>query len=38
VRGKKSDIDKARAIYEWVVDNTFRNPKTWAAVSATSPR
>jgi transglutaminase-like putative cysteine protease len=28
VRGKKSDIDKARAIYEWVVENTFRNPKT----------
>ena len=28
VRGKKTDIDKARAIYEWVVDNTFRNPKT----------
>ena len=23
-----SDIDKARAIYEWVVENTFRNPKT----------
>jgi transglutaminase-like putative cysteine protease len=27
-RGKSSDIDKARAIYDWVVDNTFRNPKT----------
>ncbi|MDZ4254226.1 MAG: transglutaminase-like domain-containing protein [Sulfuritalea sp.] len=27
-RGAKSDIDKARAIYEWVVDNTERNPKT----------
>lgn len=27
-RGAKSDEDKARAIYEWVVDNTFRNPKT----------
>ena len=26
--GAKSDLDKARAIYEWVVDNTFRNPKT----------
>jgi transglutaminase-like putative cysteine protease len=23
-----SDIEKARRIYEWVVDNTFRNPKT----------
>ena len=22
-----SDFDKARAIYEWVVENTFRNPK-----------
>jgi transglutaminase-like putative cysteine protease len=27
-RGKTSDIDKARAIYEWIVDNTQRNPKT----------
>ena len=26
--GTKSDIEKARAIYEWVVENTFRNPKT----------
>lgn len=24
----RSDEDKARAIYEWIVDNTFRNPKT----------
>ena len=23
-----SDIDKAKAIYNWVVENTFRNPKT----------
>lgn len=27
VAGKKTDIEKARAIYEWVVDNTFRDPK-----------
>ena len=27
-RGKTRDIDKARAIYEWIVDNTQRNPKT----------
>ncbi|MBS0310288.1 MAG: transglutaminase domain-containing protein [Proteobacteria bacterium] len=27
-RGAKTDQDKARAIYEWVVDNTARNPKT----------
>lgn len=26
--GAKTDIEKARAIYEWIVDNTFRNPKT----------
>ena len=26
-RGQKTDLDKARAIYEWVVDNTFRDPK-----------
>ena len=23
-----TDLDKARAIYEWIVDNTFRDPKT----------
>ncbi|NMG75679.1 transglutaminase-like domain-containing protein [Aromatoleum diolicum] len=28
VRGATSDVDKARAIYEWIVANTFRNPKT----------
>jgi transglutaminase-like putative cysteine protease len=27
-RGANNDLDKARAIYEWIVDNTFRNPKT----------
>jgi transglutaminase-like putative cysteine protease len=27
-RGAKTDMDKARAIYEWIVDNTFRDPKT----------
>jgi transglutaminase-like putative cysteine protease len=26
VKGAKTDVDKARAIYEWVVDNTFRDP------------
>jgi len=26
--GATSDMDKARALYEWVVDNTFRDPKT----------
>jgi transglutaminase-like putative cysteine protease len=25
--GMKSDVDKARAIYDWIVDNTFRDPK-----------
>ena len=28
VKGARSDVDKARAIYEWVVENTFRDPKT----------
>jgi transglutaminase-like putative cysteine protease len=28
VAGAKTDIEKARAIYEWVVDNTFRNAST----------
>ena len=27
VQGAKSDEDKARAIYDWIVDNTFRDPK-----------
>jgi transglutaminase-like putative cysteine protease len=27
-KGAKTDLDKARAIYEWIVDNTQRNPKT----------
>ena len=27
-KGAKGDVQKARAIYEWVVDNTFRDPKT----------
>src|SRR5882672_9923273 len=26
--GATTDVDKARAIYEWIVDKTFRNPKT----------
>jgi len=25
--GRKTDVEKARAIYEWIVDNTFRDPK-----------
>jgi transglutaminase-like putative cysteine protease len=25
--GSKTDVEKARAIYEWIVDNTFRDPK-----------
>jgi transglutaminase-like putative cysteine protease len=28
VKGAAGDLDKARTIYEWVVDNTFRNPAT----------
>ncbi|HZA96585.1 MAG TPA: transglutaminase-like domain-containing protein, partial [Burkholderiaceae bacterium] len=27
-RGARSDVDKARAIYDWVVENTERNAKT----------
>jgi transglutaminase-like putative cysteine protease len=27
-RGAGTDVEKARAIYEWIVDNTFRDPKT----------
>lgn len=28
VRGAHGDLEKARAIYEWIVENTFRDPKT----------
>jgi transglutaminase-like putative cysteine protease len=28
VKGKKDDLAKAQALYEWVVENTFRNPAT----------
>jgi len=27
-KGAHGDVEKARAIYEWVVENTFRDPKT----------
>jgi transglutaminase-like putative cysteine protease len=27
-KGAESDYQKAKAIYEWIVDNTFRDPKT----------
>src|SRR5246500_1379900 len=27
-KGTNTDVEKARAIYEWIVENTFRNPKT----------
>jgi transglutaminase-like putative cysteine protease len=26
-KGLRSDVDKARGIYEWIVENTFRDPK-----------
>lgn len=28
VRGKQGDLAKARALYDWVVENTFRNART----------
>jgi transglutaminase-like putative cysteine protease len=28
VKGKVGELEKARALYEWIVDNTFRDPKT----------
>jgi len=27
-KNARTDVDKARAIYEWIVENTSRNPKT----------
>ena len=26
--GARTDVEKARAIYDWIVENTFRDPKT----------
>ena len=26
-KGATTDVDKARAVYEWIVENTFRDPK-----------
>ena len=28
VKRARTDVEKARAIYEWIVENTFRDPKT----------
>ena len=28
VKGQKNDIDKAHALYEWICENTWRDPKT----------
>jgi transglutaminase-like putative cysteine protease len=37
-KGARGDVEKARAIYEWVVENTFRDPKTrgcgWGDIKA----
>jgi transglutaminase-like putative cysteine protease len=37
-KGARTDVEKARAIYEWVVDNTFRDPKVrgcgWGDIKA----
>ena len=38
IKGQKDDVAKARAFYEWVVVNTYREPKVRAAASATSKR
>src|SRR5262245_37363703 len=27
-KGARTDLDKARALYDWTVENTFRDPKT----------
>jgi transglutaminase-like putative cysteine protease len=28
VKGKQGNLEKSRAIYEWIVENTYRDPKT----------
>ena len=35
-KGAGTDVERARAIYDWIVDNTFRDPRRRAAASATS--
>lgn len=37
-KGAKTDIEKAGVIYEWVVENTFRDAKVRGSASATSHR
>jgi len=38
VKDQKTDVGKARAIYEWIVENTFRDPKVrgcgWGDIKA----
>jgi transglutaminase-like putative cysteine protease len=38
VKSARTDVEKARAIYEWVVDNSFRDPKVrgcgWGDIKA----
>jgi len=34
--GSKTDADKSRAIYEWIVANTRRNPQTLGCAPGTS--
>jgi transglutaminase-like putative cysteine protease len=38
VKGNRGDVGKARAIYEWVVDNSYRDPKVrgcgWGDIEA----
>jgi transglutaminase-like putative cysteine protease len=37
-KGQRTDVDKSRAIYEWIVENTFRDPKVrgcgWGDIKA----
>ena len=28
VKGRRTELERARAIYDWIVENTFRDPKT----------
>ncbi|PNU20976.1 transglutaminase [Geothermobacter hydrogeniphilus] len=38
VAGKKTNLEKARAIYDWTVDNTFRDPNTRGCGLGNVPR
>jgi transglutaminase-like putative cysteine protease len=35
-KAAKTDVGKARALYDWIVENTYHNPKTRGCASVIS--